>query len=67
MPVINRVKEIRKAANWTQADLASKVHVSRQTIVALEKGSYVPSLELALDIAHVFELSIEEIFKKQEA
>lgn len=64
MAIMNRVKELRKAAGLTQLDLAERVHVSRQTIISLEKGSYVPSLELALDIAAVFDMQVEAIFKK---
>lgn len=63
----NRVRELRARADLTQGELAEQVGVTRQTIVALEKGSYTPSLLLAMNIAEVFELSIEEIFYKEEA
>jgi len=46
----------------TQQQLAKKVGVTRQTIIALEKGKYSPSLELAFRIAHVFDLPLEEVF-----
>ncbi|MCR6109976.1 helix-turn-helix transcriptional regulator [Bacillus sp. A301a_S52] len=46
----------------TQSALAEKVDVTRQTIVALEKGSYIPSLMLALNIAKTFDLAVEDIF-----
>ncbi|MFL6518130.1 MAG: helix-turn-helix transcriptional regulator, partial [Bacillus sp. (in: firmicutes)] len=46
----------------TQQQLADKAGVTRQTIVALEKGNYSPSLELAFRIAHVFNLPLEEVF-----
>lgn len=63
----NRVRELRARADLTQGELAEQVGVTRQTIVALEKSSYTPSLLLAMNIAEVFELSIEEIFYKEEA
>ena len=63
----NRVRELRARADLTQGELAEQVGVTRQTIVALEKGSYTPSLLLAMNIAEVFELSIEEMFYKEEA
>nr|WP_029052790.1 helix-turn-helix transcriptional regulator [Sporosarcina ureae] len=63
----NRVKELRARMDLTQGALAEQVGVTRQTIVALEKGSYTPSLLLAMNIAEVFELSIEEIFYKEDA
>ena len=65
MAIRNRIRSLRKEHGWTQADLAQLVQVSRQTIISLEKGSYVPSLELAMDLAVVFELPVEEIFKKE--
>ncbi|MBN2482260.1 MAG: helix-turn-helix transcriptional regulator [Bacteroidales bacterium] len=58
----NRIKELRAKYNFTQNDLAKKVGVRRETIVFLEKGKYNPSLQLAHDIAAVFNCSIEEIF-----
>ncbi|WP_010677213.1 helix-turn-helix transcriptional regulator [Bacillus timonensis] len=66
MEIKNRVKELRARHNLTQGALAEKVNVTRQTIVALEKGSYVPSLLLAMNIAHTFNLPIEEIFYLEE-
>ncbi len=62
----NRVKELRARFNLTQGDLAEKVGVTRQTIVSLEKGSYTPSLLLAMNISEVFEMPIERIFSKEE-
>ena len=64
--LINRVKDLRARFNLTQDDLAKRVGVTRQTIVSLEKGSYTPSLLLAMNIAEEFKLPIEEIFKKEE-
>ena len=58
----NRIKEFRARDNLTQADLAKLVNVRRETIVFLEKGKYNPSLQLAHDIARVFDYKIEEVF-----
>ena len=58
----NRIKELRAKYNYTQNDLAKKVNVRRETIVFLEKGKYNPSLNLAHNIAQVFNLRIEEVF-----
>ena len=59
----NRLKEFRAKHNLTQEDLADQVGVSRQSIISIEKGKYDPSLSLALEIAKVFEVSIEDLFK----
>lgn len=58
----NRVKAFRRLKKVTQEELADAVGVTRQTIIALEKGNYVPSLLLALSIASFFDTSVEEIF-----
>lgn len=59
----NHIRKLRFNLNeMTQQQLADKVGVTRQTIVALEKGNYSPSLELAFRISHAFGLPIEEIF-----
>ncbi len=58
----NRLKVLRAERDWSQADLATRLGVSRQTINALETGKYDPSLPLAFKIARVFELTIEQIF-----
>lgn len=58
----NRLKVLRAERDWTQADLAEKLEVSRQTINAIEKGKFDPSLPLAFKAARLFELKIEEIF-----
>lgn len=58
----NTIKVQRAIHDMTQAELAEKVGVSRQTINALEKGKYVPSTVLALKIARLFEVPVEEIF-----
>ncbi|MGM0845690.1 MAG: helix-turn-helix transcriptional regulator [Bacillota bacterium] len=64
--LVNRVKEFRARFSLTQGQLAEKIGVTRQTIVSLEKGSYIPSLLLAMNIAEVFNEPIEEIFHKKE-
>lgn len=61
----NRLKVLRAERDWTQADLAERLDVSRQTINALEKGKYDPSLPLAFKIARLFSLTIEEIFQEE--
>lgn len=58
----NRLKVLRAERDWSQADLAEKLDVSRQTINAIETGKYDPSLPLAFKIARLFHLSIEEVF-----
>lgn len=62
----NRLKELRGERGWSQQALAEKLDVSRQTINALEKGRYDPSLPLAFRIGRLFELKIEEIFDDDE-
>jgi len=59
----NRVKELRGARGWTQEQLAQAVGVSRQSINSIERERYVPSLELALTFARVFECATDEIFQ----
>ena len=58
----NRLKVLRAERDWSQADLADAVHVSRQTINAIETGKYDPSLPLALKIGRVFAQPVEAIF-----
>ncbi|MDZ4361917.1 MULTISPECIES: helix-turn-helix transcriptional regulator [Brevundimonas] len=58
----NRLKVLRAERNWSQAELADRLGVSRQTVNALETGRYDPSLPLAFKIARVFEQPIESIF-----
>ena len=58
----NRIKVLRAERNMTQAELAIEVQVSRQTINAIEKGKFDPSLPLAFKISRLFELPIENIF-----
>ena len=58
----NRIKELREQASLTQEQLAERLHVSRQTIISLERGRYNPSILLAGKIARAFGLSIESVF-----
>jgi putative transcriptional regulator len=60
--VKNRLRVLRAERSWTQADLAERLDVSRQTIYAIENDKYDPSLPLAFRIARLFDQSIEEIF-----
>lgn len=60
----NRIKVLRAERNMTQADLAAEVRVSRQTINAIEKEKFDPSLPLAFKISRLFELPIEDIFQE---
>jgi len=60
--VKNRLKVLRAERDWTQADLAQRLEVSRQTVNAIEIGKYDPSLPLAFRISRLFKMSIEEIF-----
>ncbi len=62
----NRLRVLRAEREWSQAELAKRTDVSRQTINALETGKYDPSLPLAFKIAAVFEKPIEEIFDPGE-
>lgn len=59
----NRMRELRNDRGWSQADLAERLDVSRQTVNAIETGKYDPSLPLAFRVAHLFGLSIETIFE----
>lgn len=61
----NQIKKLRTEQNITQEDLAAALGVSRQTVIAIEKGNYVPSLLLAMQIAEHFNLPVEKIFKRQ--
>lgn len=62
----NRLKVIRAERNWSQAELAEKLDVSRQTINAIETGKYDPSLPLAFKVARLVGLKIEDIFLPDE-
>jgi putative transcriptional regulator len=60
--IANIVQELRSHTPMTQEDLANSVGVSRQTIIAIEKGNYVPSVLLAFKIAHTFNQPVDKIF-----
>ena len=62
----NTIKVERARHDMTQADLAEKISVSRQTIHAIEKGKFVPSTVLALKMARFFEVQVEELFILEE-
>ena len=59
----NRLKVLRAERDWTQANLADELGVSRQTVNAIEKGKFDPSLPLAFKVARLFDLAIEDIFQ----
>jgi putative transcriptional regulator len=59
----NRLKVLRAERNWTQADLAERLGVSRQTVNSIETEKYEPSLSLAFAIASLFRMPIEELFQ----
>ncbi len=60
--MINKVYDLRKKNKYTQEELAHKLGVTRQTIISIEQGKYVASLQLALKIAKIFNCSVEDIF-----
>jgi putative transcriptional regulator len=64
--VVNRVREQRIAHNLSQAELAASLGVSRQTVISIEIGRYLPSLPLAFRIARVFDLPIETMFSMED-
>ena len=63
----NRLRVLRADRDWSQAELANRLRVSRQTVNAIETGRYDPSLPLAFDIARVFDTLIEEIFEPENS
>jgi len=62
----NRLREFRARYRMTQEDLARRVGVTRQTIIAIENGKYLPSLRLAFKLAKVFNVKIEDLFEYDE-
>ena len=64
VPVKNRLRVLRAERNWSQADLADRLEVSRQSVNAIETGKYDPSLPLAFRIARIFGTTIEQIFSE---
>ena len=62
--VTNSIRALRFAhGEMTQADLAERIGVTRQTVIAIEQGKYSPTLELAFQIAHVFGVPLDEVFQ----
>ncbi|MBN2412443.1 helix-turn-helix transcriptional regulator [candidate division KSB1 bacterium] len=64
--IINHIKEYRNNNGWTQEELAAKAGVSRQSIVSIEKGKYIPSLPLALKFSELFGCSTDVLFQRKE-
>ena len=63
----NRLKVLRAERDWSQADLAERLEVSRQSVNAIETGKFDPSLPLAFRLARLFGLRIEEIFEDERS
>jgi cro/CI family transcriptional regulator len=63
MALVTKIKEYREKFKYKQSELADMVNARRETIVHLESGKYNPSLKLAMDIAKVFSVSVEELFE----
>jgi putative transcriptional regulator len=64
--VTNKIRMLRfEAGEMTQADLANQIGVTRQTVIAIEKGKYSPSLEIAFQIARVFDKPLDQVFGYQ--
>jgi putative transcriptional regulator len=64
--VRNNVNQLRTEAGLTQEELAIRLHVTRQTIISLEKNRYVPSLEMGFKVSRLFGKSIEQVFEYSE-
>ena len=62
----NNLRELRAERDWTQADLAERIQVSRQTINAIEKQKFDPSLPIAFRLARAFGKTIEDIFSEED-
>ncbi|MEJ8280653.1 helix-turn-helix transcriptional regulator [Pseudonocardia spirodelae] len=60
--VTNRIRDLRTERSLTQAQLATALGVTRQTVIAVEQGRYSPSLEMAFQIAHALRLPLDEVF-----
>jgi putative transcriptional regulator len=60
--ISNRLPVLRAERRWSQAELADRINVSRQTVVSLENGRYEPTLKIAMRLSAVFELTIEDVF-----
>ena len=59
----NTIRELRAASSMTQQELADLIYVTRQTVIAIERDKYSPSLEVAFRIAHVFDVPLEQVFQ----
>lgn len=67
LPITNQIRRLRfEYGEMTQADLAERIGVTRQTVVAIEAGKYGPSLEAAFRIARVFGVGVEDVFQWEE-
>lgn len=64
--VANKVKEHRQLRGMTQQDLAAAAGISRQSVISIERGRYIPSLPLALKLAEIFGCATDELFKRVE-
>ncbi len=64
--MLNKVRDLRTGEGWSQAELATMLRVSRQTVIAIETGRYLPSLPLAFRIARLFARPVEQIFTSEE-
>ena len=64
--VVSRLRELRTRLDMTQAEIGQAAGVTRQTIIAIEKGNYTPSILLALKLARVLKVSVEELFNYVE-
>jgi putative transcriptional regulator len=64
--VKNKIKVMRAERDWTQADLAERVGISRQAVISIEKYKYAPSLELAFQIAKAFSVDLTTVFNLEE-
>jgi putative transcriptional regulator len=67
IPIVNQIRRLRfENGEMTQADLAERIGMTRQTVVAIEAGKYSPSLEAAFRIAQVFDVPLEDVFQWEE-
>jgi len=64
--VTNRIRALRDSAGLTQAELAQRIGVTRQTLIAIEQGRYSPTLELAFQISRVFDVPLDDVFQYPE-
>ena len=64
--VTNSIRAVREAAGMTQAEVASGIGVTRQTLIAIEQGRYSPSLELAFQLARAFGVGLDDLFQYPE-